>query len=261
MQNNSEEARFTITLHNSQPIELLDLTNSFLGLADEYKRHVAKEGDIPYPDEVKLFVKNIKSGSIIADLIAIAPGVFTCISYAVTLTSFCNYLKLAFDYLLGKSKDNPGLDKANYNNLINVTEPIAKDQASQLNCETFVNNGLMLSISLNSIEANAAQNRARKEIEKQKEILTGKHENVVLYWYQARGDLKSQAGDRAIIESIWRNPVKTIFGSENLKKSMILGENNPFGIAYLVDVLVETVNSKPTIYNIIDFHQKIDKPD
>lgn len=91
-----------------------------------------------------------------------------------------------------------------------------------------------------------------------KEPITGIKEKVVLYWYQARNDPKSQAGDHAIIESISPGPVKAVVDEET-KSKMLSGPENPFQLGYLVDVEVETINSKPSIYKVLNIHEKFDK--
>jgi hypothetical protein len=255
----SGDVKLSIKIDTTKPVELIDLTTSFLGLLDEYSRYVVRQPDIPHPEEIKLFIKEIRSGSIYADIVAITPGVMQCITYGVTLISFTGYLKRAYEYLKGATEEKPEIDKKGYENLSNFINPVTKDNASQINCTTYVNNETNVNFVLNSTEANAAQNRARKALDEYKAMITGRHNNVLLYWYQARGNLKGQAGDIAVIESISSLPVKTIFAVDGIKKSMILGEDNPFGMAYIVDVMVETVQEKPRLYNIITYHEKIEK--
>jgi hypothetical protein len=88
-----------------------------------------------------------------------------------------------------------------------------------------------------------------------KEPSSGFHEQVLLYWYQARNDLSAKTGDRAIIESIYTGAVKTVFGLPELKAKML---RDPFSYAYLVDVFVETVGGKPMLYKISEIHDKIE---
>jgi len=113
-------------------------------------------------------------------------------------------------------------------------------------------------LNLGSIEANALQNTFRKKIETLQEPVTGLKEDVLLYWYQARNDPKSQAGDRAIIESISKGPVRALV-DEDTKFEMLSGTENPFQLAYLVDVEVETINGKPSIYKVSKLHKKFNK--
>ncbi|MCX5815689.1 MAG: hypothetical protein NTX75_05525 [Proteobacteria bacterium] len=256
-----ESPIFTIKIKNQQPVELVDLTNSFFSLADEYKRFIGQDviqesGDIP--EEIKLYIKEIRTGSIEADLVAYAAGMIPFLEHTKTVIEFGKYLKMAYDYLTGKSCSKPQLQKINYENLSAFVEPIAKDNASQINCQTIINGDVNVYLDINSLEANAAQNIAKREISLLREPIIGIKEKTLLYWYQARNDPKSQVGDKAIIESIQTNPTKTIFRNDNIKSQMIYGEN-PFKSAYIVDVQVETIQGKPVVYKILDIHERIDR--
>lgn len=88
--------------------------------------------------------------------------------------------------------------------------------------------------------------------------ITGIHERVVMYWAQARNDVKSLAGDKARIESISGTAVKTIFVGDDIKVRMLYEEAHPFEKGYLVDVACETVNGRPVLYKILEFHDVVD---
>jgi|GEM_PF-368130 len=259
-----EEARLTIRIENKYPIELMDLTRSFNSFADEYHKHLSLQPDLPDQANIRLFIKEIKTGSVIADLVAMslpALPVISYMAYANSIISFSGYLKKAYDSLLGRSKAKLPLAKQNYENLSNIVEPIAKDNASQLTVQNVINGNVQISITLNSIEANAAQNAAKREIQALAEPLSGVQEKVLIYWYQARKDVKSQVGDRGIIESISKKPVKVIFGTEGIKARMLLETENPFKFGYVVDVVVETVKDKPAVYKIINLYHKVELPE
>jgi hypothetical protein len=49
-----EEYKFTIEIKNTKPVELIDLTNSLLSLADEYKRYLVSQSGPTLADEIKL---------------------------------------------------------------------------------------------------------------------------------------------------------------------------------------------------------------
>ncbi len=255
-----DDSRLTIKICNSQLVELSDLSNSFSSFADEYKRHLTQDGVFALPDEVRLYVKEIRTGSIVADLVVLAPYVLPFVEYSKTIISFTEYLKTAYDYLIGKKTEKPQLTKANYENLIGIVNPIAKDKSSQLNIKNTINGNVVVNINLNSIEANAAQNTAHREIDALIAPISGFREKVLLYWYQARNDPKSKTGDKAIVESVYDGPVKAIFDNDTLKEIMLLDAYNPFNLAYLVDLTVETIQGKPVIYKILKMHEKFSKP-
>lgn len=188
-----------IELKNKEPIELIDLTNSFFSIADEYKRYVEAEHGEINKENVKLYVKDIRHGSIIADLISNSPAALPILSTSQNIEAivkFASYLKMVYDFLLGKDDKKPNIAKANYQNFSGFVEPIAKDKASQINIQTINNSNINFVFSLDSIDANAAQNAAQREIGLLSEPITGIYRNVVFYWYQARNDAASQAGDK-----------------------------------------------------------------
>jgi len=253
-----DEARLTFEIKNSKPVELTDLTRSLLSFADEFRRHIEVNQPEAAAAEVTLYIREIKTGSIFADILAVSPQLLQGISYVNAVVSFEKHLKSAYDFLSGKTEDKPLLHKASYENLSSIVEPIAKDHASQLNVGTI--NGPVY-VHLNSTEANAAQNCARKEIERLREPSTRLHEKVVLYWYQARAEVSSKAGDRGIVESISPNPAKVICANDQIKLQMIFEQENPFKEAYVVDVVVETIKGKPVLYKILNLHEKFERED
>src|SRR6266446_3921643 len=151
------EIGLSIEIKNTQPIELVDLTESLIGFADEYKRHIAISDPSALPEEIKLYVKEMRTGSIIADLIAIAPLMLPFVADANHVIEFCEYLSRAYKYLTGRSREKPEMEKADLLNLMRIVEPIAKDVGAQINVGT-INVAAPIQITLNSLEANAAQN-------------------------------------------------------------------------------------------------------
>jgi len=256
-----EEVRLTIEIKNEKPVSLIDFSNSFLCLSDEFDKYIRQHDEEAKARDVHLFIREVKSGSIIADLIAFAPFALPLIQDANSIIKFSESLKKAFDYLLGKAQTKPDFKRKNLQNYSGILEPIAKDSAAQINFNVIVNGGIHHHFSLNSIEAKAAQNSAGREMELLKEPLIGIHEKVVLHFFQARTDPKSSTGDKGIIESIHRGPVKVIFSTDTLKARVLHQDGvNPFNSAYIVDVDVQTIDEKPVVYKIIQVHESFDLP-
>ena len=252
------DAGLRIEIKNRKPIELSDFTTSLWALANEFRKQMETEAPEIAAADVRLYVKSVQSGSIIAEVIAIAPQALQLVSYANSVMGFYKHVKNAYDYLAGVTDEKPPLDKSSYENLSGIVEPVAKESGSQLNIGV-LNGDLFL--TLDSLKANAIQNKARKEIEALAEPTKGLHEKVLLYWYQARGDAKSKTGDRAIIESISPFSVKTICANDLIKAQMILEDANPFKEAYVVDVMVETIRGKPALYKVLAVHDKFQRED
>lgn len=249
----TDDYKLTIEIENYQPIELVDFTNSLLSIADEYRRFLIRQDGSMAAEEIKLYIKGIKSSTIITELVPYAPYTLLAIEYASTVIDFAGYLKMCIGFFIGKEKKEPQLEKVNYENFSNLLEPIAKDRAAQLNCHTVIKGDVSLVLNVSSLEANAAQNNIKKKIESLKEPMYGTKKKVLLYWFQARKDPKSKFGNQATIESIHSSPVRVIM-DEDLKKEILAGSENPFKMAYIVDVEVETIRNKPAVYKITNLH-------
>jgi hypothetical protein len=252
-----DETKLTITLKNKQPVELADLTLGLFALADEYRRFVPRHpvARTQADRDCRLYIKEVRSGSIEIDLVAMAPLALPFIENANSVVEFARYLKDAYEFLAGRSDQppDPAPDKANYENLSKVVSVVAKDRGAQVN---FVAD--TITFHLSSTDARAIREGASQEISALRIPVAGLHEKVVLHWYQARNTTESTAGDRAVIESLGRMPVKTVFRSEELKCRFLLEEENPFKRAYVVDVIAECVDDRPVLYNILRLIDTID---
>ena len=248
----------TFDLKNRLPVELGDYTLAMLSLAKEFTCFFEAKGQ--HEAGVKLYIKQIRDGSIVTDLIANAPGLLPIFDNGKTILEFALFLKTAYEWLLGKTQDKPTINKTSLENLSQIVEPVCKDNGSQLNISTTINNYGPVILSMNSEQTNAVQNRIRRELDALKEPVSGEHKRVVMYLYQARNDASSNAGDRAIIESISKSSVKTEFADDDMKFRVLhpMG-GNPFEYAYVVDVDVETVHDKPVLYKVKIIHQSIEQ--
>lgn len=254
--NGMSEAHLTIEIKNSSPVELMDLTMSFLGMAAEFRHYIEKNAPEASAADLKLYVREIKSGSIIADLVAISPQIIQSVpTYAPLILAFAKHLKTGFDFLSGLKKERPEIDNSSIRNLSKILNPIAKDGASQFNIGTLENN---VYFNIDSRGALDVQNQAAILLAGEKGANV--REKVLLYWWQARADINSRTGDKGIIESIASHPVKVVCADNGVKAQMVAEDENPFKYAYVVDVVVETVNGKAALYNIIRSYEKVEKP-
>jgi hypothetical protein len=139
-------------------------------------------------------------------------------------------------------------------------EPVAKDNGSQV---FFDFNGPahigQIHFHYNSQEANAVQNNARRYLGPTlptNQILR----DELLTLHQVRGDSKSRTGDKGIIESISKLPVKLMFSSEEIKKGILDSPDNPFQRVFVVDVEVKTVGDKPALYKVLALKDNFEMP-
>ena len=86
------------------------------------------------------------------------------------------------------------------------------------------------------------------------------HRKRVMTWYQTKFDDTSQTGNKAVIESISKSPVKVIFENNAVKKALMAGDprfkKSWNELAYIVDVKVQTVQGIPKVYTVINYYEE-----
>lgn len=253
------EQTLTIKIENRSPVELGDLTAGLFSLSDEYRRFIPRHEPSRYNADAdcRLYVKAVRSGSIEIDLVALAPLALPFIENSNTVFDFYGYLKSGLFWLAGRDVDPPApvMEKANLENLSKLVNVVAKDRGAQFIVINQENH-----FHLNSTDARAVREGVDEAIQQLRLPTAGFREKVVMYWHQARNTTESTAGDRAIIESVSRLPVKTAFRNDDIKCQMLFKEGNPFTHGYVVDVMVESIQDRPVLYTILAVHDTIDMP-
>lgn len=253
-----ETAKLTVKFNNKFPVDLVDYSNAMIGLGNEYSAFICESDIHLQPEDIKLFVNHITTGSIIIELMALAPSLIPFVEHANTVFDFVKNVKENIEYLKKSNliEDNSKkLDTQSLNRYIKLVEPVVKDNGSILHIDASNNSGA-IHIHLNNKDARIVKENANKILDKMKEPIIGLHKNVILYWVQARMDNKK--GDKAVIESISEKEVKVIFEDENIKHQILHAQPHPFNYSYLVDVNVETVKGNPALYKVLNFHEVIE---
>lgn len=207
------EAKLTIKIENKRPVELTDFTDSFSSLGSQYYKFLSENDSFSLKPETKLYIKEIRSGSIITELSDLVPLVLPFVENSNSVIDFTMFLKMGFDYFLGKTEVKPkDFDLKDCNNFNNIIKPIAKDNGSNMIFNGDFNFGAVtINMNFNSIEANAIQNGILREKEKLKEPEKRKESKVLFYWDSAKYDDKSKSIDRGFIDSIYGSALKVIF--------------------------------------------------
>lgn len=260
----NKDIKLVIEINNKKPIELEDLTKSLISFANEFENYIAEHGQRKEDREAKLYVKEIRTGSVILELVEFASK--TAIPFlenASTIIGFAGHLKDAYNFLMGKSTEKePPIEFTNteYKDLSQIVNPVANDNGSQINISATVNNHIENQIVINSLEANALQNIIEKALQQNKvpALEDDTKRKVLLKWWQMRSDVKAKAGNKGIIDELSNKPMNIIFEDEKLNEEMLHGDYNPNEVAYVVDVKLQTVGGKLVAYKVVRFHEVID---
>ena len=149
------EAKLTVYIENKNPIKIIDFTESFESLGNEYYKFLSEHSEFKLNAETKLYVKEIKTGSIITVLSDLTPMVIPFIEHSNSVIEFTKFLKKGFNYFLGKKEEKPKeLDLKDCNNFNNIIKPVAKDNGSNVTFTGDFNFGeVTVNMNFNSIEA------------------------------------------------------------------------------------------------------------
>lgn len=249
-----------LTISNGGPIELVRLTESLAALASSFARYADRSGLAINGDDVRLYVKEIRSGSIVVELVALASTLPMVIEQARSILEFARFLSETIRYFRGEAVVLPAEATAkDAQDVKQLLSPVAVDPKASLQIIAQDNSTVNVTVNLSSNDANAVQNRATNFAARLAAPVTGLQRQMLFYWYQARDQRSAKAGDLGIIEAISSRAVKTLISSDEVKEQM-LGEAL-FRKAYVVDVEVQTISGKPSLYKILAVSESFDRED
>lgn len=254
-------SKLEITIKNEKPVVLVDLTLALLAVAQQFESFIENETAEHPSTGSELFIKEVRSGSIVVELIAQAIPVVPLLWQGGSLVEWVGHAKSTIEWLNGKlSKPPKDVSKQDLRQWNNILEPIAKDHGSQLNFSVSNGGQVVNQFFINSEQANAAQNAIRRELGRLEEPDDHTQRKRVMVWYQTKFDETSQTGSKAVIETVTKAPVKVIFENNAVKKAMLSGDPRfpkPWHeLAYIVDVRVQTVQGIPKVYTVINYYDE-----
>ncbi len=88
--------------------------------------------------------------------------------------------------------------------------------------------------------------------------VTDMYSRQLMTIYQMRSDMETDKGNMAVIDAISKNKMAVVFETDELKEMILHSDSNPTKKAYLVDVVLLTVNGKIAAYKVMALHDVID---
>ena len=150
--------KLSITIKNEKPVVLADLTLSLLAFTQQYQQFIESETAEEYPAATELFIKEVRSGSIVVELVALSMPIMPLIWEGGPLSEWLKRSKEIVEWLLGKIQSPPKeITKNDLKQWHSIVEPIAKDNGAQFNINVSDNGKVITQFFFNSQEANAVQ--------------------------------------------------------------------------------------------------------
>jgi hypothetical protein len=258
-----QDVRLHIHIENTQPTELIGLTGSLISLSNQFASYLKKYPEQNISSDAKLYIKEIRQGSIIVELIdTLAVAIVPFAENANAIMEFAGYCRDAIGYFLGKTNERPDMSISDCRDFGNMVNPVVADNGGKIDIGIVNNGTLTVYTSADHIDANAIQNAVRRDIERlsitEQTIV---HKKVLMTWEQAVSNIRNNTRNRGVIDSVFPNKaLKVRFEDEEIKRSMLYSDDNPLTCVYEVDVKIETSQNKPVAYLITQLYETFDAP-
>ena len=250
MAETAREPLLTVRYENRNPVDLLDLGNSLTAIAERYRRLNNLKGR---RRGGRLYVRQMRPGSIIAELMPLLEQVSSGGDYREVLAAFVTNLDDLFrGFMLYDARLLRRTSRTDARQVQRILAPTAKDGGSQTFININVEGDLHISgpIQISSDQANEIGRGARRFLREGPLPEGLPIEGEVLYLTQARDERLSKSADRGVIEAIWDKPLQLNYESDRIRREILGRRENPFRLLFVVDGEVQVVGDKPVSYTI-----------
>ena len=249
-----------------QPIELLDFVSQFTSMANQYEKFIRAN----YPElsgEAQIFVREMRSGSILADLIPWTLAVIDQIDRIQIVEKFVREYGgkiLSYAKPGGRTKD---ASKSDIKDIMGAVTAIANDPDGRAEYSVISyedgEKKLHVHIQIATNEARVAVNELEQHKIELDKTERADHPHVLMYFKRTDSGntpMGKRSGERVIIEKISNNDLALVYAS-SLAEERIKYEIRHSVIyekGFDVDVNVEIKNGKPVAYRVTHVHNVID---
>ena len=271
MTNGIGEDRIIIHYGAKDAIDLEQLSASFSAIARQHRKVWRSQGRKGTPSDVRLYVTKVESGSVEIELAAalfILQQLYTAADYALVFDSLTQRLKSFLGYFARGESRPPELTPSDTSDLGNFIRPLTGRSGASLRVRRARfrsqsdDREVIAEYEFDEPELERAGRNIAKELEGNKELTSGTHRNVLMYWHQTNKDEareKGKTGDLAVIPTVSHDPLPVLFPSEkaSLKREMTDTEKNPFLMAFYVDVSVQYADGEATAYGLLELRNSV----
>lgn len=256
-----------VHIEYSKPIELQDFVTSMEAIGGLFCDFAAKNGQYREMTQAKLYVEKIENGCIDIFLCeAVSAGLLPFVENINIIFEFASYVKTVAEYYLSRKGSKPSLEMQEAKNFRDMLEVPANDNKGVMTIGAITkgdNTNVFNNCTFNFQGSNSFQNQIEKDIEKMKSAQPSGNvfKRQLMTIYQIRGDMSSNTGNKAVIDAITPKKLNVVFETDELKRKILNSEENPIRKAYLVDVVLMTVEGRQTAYKVTALHDVIDLSD
>lgn len=260
--------RLQLHLEVRRPVELIDLTLAFSSFARQYRKYLLRSmkqnrKDVS-DDDVKLYVTEIRSGSVVAEMAGATEmfgALFSVLDYAKLFVDYAKFWKETIDYFRGHGEPAAEYTKSDCDDVENLCRLVAENEDGRLNLSTIEYQRTEgdepvrhLRMSFGQQECIEAQIGALREKQRLEAAGSADYPAVIMRWYQTNvGKAKSEGrtGDRAIIDDIMPGKDLPVYFASEIDHQKVGMLDEPYRRSFVVDVNVRKVRGEPKAYTIM----------
>lgn len=264
MEREQEADVLLVHIEHSRPIEINEFTQSLNAIGNLFSIFAQNKGESKELAQAKLYVEKIEQGSIDIFLReTVTAGLIPFFENMNIILSFSEYIRDVYRYFTKGEGDKPDLsipEAKNFKDMLNVT---AKDNQGVISIGAInktEKGNVYNNCTINFFDGNSAQNQLGQYIDELKEVKPS--DNIyyrqLMKIYQMRSDMSTNIGNKAVIDSISNKKLSVVFETDELKEEILNSDYNPAKKAFLVDVVILTVDGRPAAYKVMALHDVID---
>lgn len=270
-------AHIILKIKTKNPIELGDFVSEFTSVASQYDKFIRESHPDPLPD-ARIFVKQVKKGSIIAELLPFAPFAILGAHEIVTnleqinavnefVRNYGNKIKTYFK----KGGEVEGASRSDLKDFMGSLASIANDPDGSASLEACVfedgKKKIRAAVKFTTREAVRAVEHLEEHRKKLERKDSADYPRVLMVFRQANvrdSAIGKRTGEWVLIEDIADRELPLIYASDlaeqRIKHEIREADDNLFKKGFVVDINVQTKGGRPVGYRVTNLHQVIDLP-
>lgn len=264
------QAYITITLDLRDPVEITDFAAMFAGIGAQFDAYLKRN----HPDikgTAKLYVREVRHGSIVADLFPNIPDLIGYMDNALIVLGFgALFSKRIRKLISGHFIEEVG--KSDIREIGETIRAVSNDTDGKMSIESITYEQGEKSTKL-EISFNAGEGRkATETLNEQKRALDAiEHvdfQRVLMVFERSRkssSNVGKSTGELVIIDQVSEKPKALIYASESaeqvIKSEIRDAPDNVYKKGFVVDANVRKSGTRVVAYAVTHVHQVIDLPE
>lgn len=271
----NQDAHLILKIETDQPIELAEFVGAFVGLGNQFEQFQDEE----HPEErgtTRFYVREVRAGSIIAELVPIAAvvapylgNVMTAVKYANDLTKFVETIGSKLKPYFYRGGREPKASKGDLGDYLKTVQAIAHDPAGRLSLAAYENGKQRAVFAFDTPQARAAEANILEHRSELDATTAADHSRVLLRFVRPSAEAGKpgrKGGERAIIDKISPTARAVLYASDlaeqRMKHELTTADGNVFKLLFDVDVNVEmSAAGRPLAYRITAMHAVVETDD